>query len=239
MEDTHALLADIVGSRELPDRAASQAAILDTLLAAADGLGLVQPPRATVGDEFQAIAATLGDALTLTLRVQLMLPGTLRLRFGIGAGRVVDVDTGDAPGQGAPRIQDGSAWWAAREAIEHVHALEDAGHRYARTWLAVGTDAAMTADEAATTNALLLVRDHVTHRMKPKERRIASALLLGATQSEVARGERISQPSVSESAHRSGASALLEAQRALGAVTTPGRRARPSSESAPRREVRP
>jgi len=51
---------------------------------ASEGLALLQAPYPTVGDEFQAVAYTLEDALLLTLRAQLLLPPQLQLRFGIG-----------------------------------------------------------------------------------------------------------------------------------------------------------
>ncbi|WP_210168285.1 hypothetical protein, partial [Bradyrhizobium elkanii] len=65
---SYALIADIIRSRELPDRRRAQRVIHETLEQAAEGLALTQRPYATVGDELQAVSATLADALALTLR---------------------------------------------------------------------------------------------------------------------------------------------------------------------------
>ncbi len=102
-----AIIADIVGSRRLTDRHAVQATFADALTRAAAGLALPQSPIATVGDEFQAIAASLPAALTLTVRVQLLLPEGLALRFGIGVGRVETVSA-DADGAGAATLRQGT-----------------------------------------------------------------------------------------------------------------------------------
>ena len=84
----YAVIADIVGSRTLTNRADAQRIFEAALERASEGLALLQAPYPTVGDEFQAVAYTLEDALLLTLRAQLLLPPQLQLRFGIGAGRI-------------------------------------------------------------------------------------------------------------------------------------------------------
>lgn len=219
MDVYYAIIADIVGSRRLTDRHAAQATFADALARAAAGLELPQPPVATVGDEFQAVTATLADALTLTFRVQLLLPEDLSLRFGIGVGRVetVSADAGtDAI------IQDGSAWWAAREAIEQAHAVQDAGREFCRTWMRVAQDAVGpgNAEESeAIVNALLLLRDQAVARLRPRQRRMAAALLAGSTQVEVARAEKVSQQAVSDFSRGPGG-ALIEAQALLDAVAS-------------------
>ncbi|WP_233188392.1 SatD family protein [Actinomyces qiguomingii] len=179
-----------------------------------------QSPVATVGDEFQAIAASLSAALTLTLRVQLLLPEGLALRFGIGVGGVETVSV-DAGGTGADAgIQDGSAWWAAREAIERAHAAQDAGREFCRTWVRVAQDAVVPGDaqeSEAVVNALLLLRDQAVARLRPRQRRMTTALLAGTTQVEVARAEKVSQQAVSDFSRGVGA-ALIEAQTLLDAA---------------------
>ena len=74
MTVSYALIADIIRSRELPDRRRAQHVIYETLDRAAEDLALTQHPYATVGDELQAVSATLTDALALTLRTHLLLP---------------------------------------------------------------------------------------------------------------------------------------------------------------------
>ncbi|WP_052450808.1 SatD family protein [Actinomyces polynesiensis] len=115
------IIADIIGSRDLPDRAAAQQAILDSLARACEGAEVLRPVWPTVGDEFQLVVADPPTAVRVTGLAHLLLPATLSLRFGIGTGTVVEV--GGSTTGSAPPIQDGSAWWAAREAIQTVHRL--------------------------------------------------------------------------------------------------------------------
>ena len=79
----YAVIADIVGSRTLTNRAEAQRIFEAALERAAEGLGLLEAPYPTVGDEFQAVAYSLEDALLLTLRAQLLLPPQLQLRLAL------------------------------------------------------------------------------------------------------------------------------------------------------------
>ena len=214
----YAIIADIVGSRRLPDREAAQRIFLDVLVRAGKGLDLPGAPYATVGDEFQAVASDLATALTLTLRTQLLLPSRLSLRFGVGRGEVREVGVGeDAP------IRDGPAWWLAREAIDAAHAAQDAGVDFVRTRARL--DAEETGgvrggheDEgpAATcgireheqvVNAMLTLRDQAVQRMRER-------LLMGATQAEAAGAEGVTQSAVSALVRGTGAG-VLQAQTLL------------------------
>jgi hypothetical protein len=195
-----ALIVDIVDSRRLDDRPLAQRAIRTAFMRAD---GIAPPERAlwpTVGDEFQALYPELSSALAATALVQLILPDDIECRFGLGEGDATEIES-RADGSS---IQDGSAWWRAREAIETGHRLEHHGHPSLRTWF-VGGDPAST----AAVDALLLQRDHALSRMKARERRIASAFLEKRTQIEIAADEGISQSAVSQNLQRSGASALV------------------------------
>ena len=221
----YAVIADIVGSRDLPDRAQAQRTFTDVLARAGEGLALLQSPYATVGDEFQAIADSLGAALTLTLRTQLLLPGALSLRFGVGAGETREVGAADGAA-----VQDGSAWWLAREAIDCAHAAQDAGLDFVRTRVRLGADApedraepaARETEHERVTNAMLTLRDQAVQRMRERPRRLMGRLLMGATQVEAAVAEGITQSAVSALVRGTGAG-LLEAQALLVAATDDGR----------------
>lgn len=225
MNISYALIADIIRSRELPDRKHAQHVIYEALNRAAEGLALTQRPYATVGDELQAVSATLADALSLTLRTHLLLPEGIGLRFGIGAGVISEVDGVASDGShDAPRlIQDGSAWWAAREAIETAHDLQDRGRLFVRTWLRSHSDAMSGSERErhereSLVNSVLILRDQTVFRLQPRQRRIMAGLLIGRTQVEVARQEKVSQQAVSDFARSSGSS-LLEVQRILDGLT--------------------
>ncbi|WP_062385443.1 SatD family protein [Demequina iriomotensis] len=204
MDTVAAVIVDIVRSRELADRAAGQAAVLEAFAVAERGLTPVRPLGATVGDEFQGVYARLADAVRVTTLAALTLPEGVEVRAGIGLGEVVEVE-GD--------ISDGSAWWRARDAIDEAHRREDAGQTAVRAWCVGGLG-----DDAGMTSSVLLLRDHVLGRMKARERRIAAGVIRGDRQSDIAARESISQAAVSQAAHRSGAVALREALVTLDGV---------------------
>ena len=202
------IIADIVGSRDLSDRQAAQRAILQAFEQTEASVPAVRQAWATVGDEFQLIAASWQDALRITMRVQVLLPENLRLRFGIGVGEINTV----AEGEAGP-IQDGTAWLNARQAIETSEAQQQR-----RDEVLTGFFSADPELTAAVSTQLVL-RDHIVARMKARERRLFAALLTGATQQDAAREESISQAAVSQALHRSGAMALLDADAALEAAS--------------------
>ncbi|MGN7800770.1 SatD family protein [Leifsonia sp. 22587] len=200
MTSTVAVIADIVGSRNLPSRSDAQEAVR-AAFARADGRFVPEQALwATVGDEFQARYAHLGAALGATALVRLILPDGIDCRFGLGVGEATEIE----PSPSGAAIQDGSAWWRARDAIITAHRLQDRGQPTVRTWL-VAEDPGFT----AAVDALLLQRDHTISRMKARERRLAAGLLEGRTQKELAQEERIAQSAVSQTLHRSGAAALV------------------------------
>ena len=210
----YAVIADIVGSRTLTNRADAQRIFEAALERASEGLALLQAPYPTVGDEFQAVAYTLEDALLLTLRAQLLLPSQLQLRFGIGAGRIEEFASGvhrqaPAHGRGADSaaLQDGSAWWAARAAINRAHDVQDASNPFIRTWFMAhaSVESEFSSHCQTCINAMLSLRDHSILKLSARHRRITASLLLGKTQVEIARVEKLSQQAISDFARGTGA----------------------------------
>ena len=210
----YAVIADIVGSRTLTNRADAQRIFEAALERASEGLALLQAPYPTVGDEFQAVAYTLEDALLLTLRAQLLLPSQLQLRFGIGAGRIEELTSGvhrqvPARGRGAESaaLQDGSAWWAARAAINRAHDVQDASNPFIRTWFMAhaSVESEFSSHCQTCINAMLSLRDHSILKLSARHRRITASLLLGKTQVEIARAEKLSQQAISDFARGTGA----------------------------------
>ena len=210
----YAVIADIVGSRTLTNRADAQRIFESALERASEGLALLQAPYPTVGDEFQAVAYTLEDALLLTLRAQLLLPPQLQLRFGIGAGRIEEFASGvhrQAPARGrgadSAALQDGSAWWAARAAINRAHDVQDASNPFIRTWFMAhaSVESEFSSHCQTCINAMLSLRDHSILKLSARHRRITASLLLGKTQVEIARAEKLSQQAISDFARGTGA----------------------------------
>ncbi|WP_194948014.1 SatD family protein [Actinomyces trachealis] len=223
MSMSYAVIADIIASRALPDRAGAQREFENVLQQAATGLNLVQEPYPTVGDEFQALAPNLEAALSLTLLTNLLLSEGLALRFGIGAGQVRTVGK-----KAAGAIQDGSAWWAAREAIDAAHGAQDAGLGFVRARFRVAAqqadddadaaaDVAQSLPDEALVNAFLVLRDQAVDRMANRPRRLVAHLLMGATQAQAARREGVTQAAVSDLA-RGSAAGLLQAQKQLAVL---------------------
>lgn len=203
--DAVAVIADIIGSRELPDRRAGQEEVLRAFARAEEHAGAEVPAYAAVGDEFQAVYDSAERAVLSTTIVALSLPEGLELRFGIGAGedRIVDA-SGSVP------IRDGSAWWRAREAIDHVKQAQRSGR--SRAMSAFLHDGGV---EERAIRGLLLLRDHIVGDMRPRDKRIALAGLDEVPQARTAEAEGIRQSAVSQSWHRSGAAAVVEMLRQL------------------------
>lgn len=199
-----AMIVDIVGSRELDDRSAAQQSILDAFGRAHALRPFRQPLAPTFADEFQAVFDDPAHAVWATAVGRLLLPVGVDCRFGLGSGELREVGPGLAG-----TVQDGSAWWRARAAIDEAHARQDRRNPYLRTWF--------EGPDAAAVNALLLLRDATIDGMRARERRIAGAALLGRSQVEIARDEGVTQSAVSQSLRRSGAAALVAADAVLAA----------------------
>ncbi len=201
-----AVIADIVGSRRLDDRASAQRLLDETIARVEADLPLATHPLTpTVGDEQQGVYAVLEDALVSLLMLQLALPDGLAFRFGIGIGSIRSV--GSVHGD----LWDGPGWYAAREAIETVHAREQRAVPRTRTWIVGGQGQDETMPETiAASNAYLLVRDELVGAMTERERRLAYGRLIGTPQIELAEAEGISQPAVSKALRSAGAAAIVE-----------------------------
>lgn len=200
-----AVIADIVGSRTLNDRASAQAHLDETIRQAEHDLPLARRPLTpTVGDEQQGLYPTLDAALAATLLIRLLLPAGLDLRFGLGIGPMNDIRSGERT------LAEGPGWWAARAAIDHVHALGQRQVPHARSWVAASDDHAAHGDaEIRRTNAYLLARDELVGTMSERTRRLSYGRCLGATQSALAEAEGVSQSAVSQALRSSGATAIL------------------------------
>jgi hypothetical protein len=214
-----AMIVDIVGSRKIKDREAAQAQIADAFVLALDHAKAISVPEETVGDEFQGVFETRAQALTFTGVVRLALDDDVDVRFGLGSG--------DRQRVTRSGIEDGPAWWSAREAVAESRRRQHGRFPACRTWYSAGVTAvedpaprrAAALQEEAIVNAYLLGRDAVISRLGSRERRRALGLLDGKTQEELAREDGVSQPAVSKSLARSGVASLVEGLKLLKAAT--------------------
>jgi hypothetical protein len=211
-----AVTADIIGSRQLPDRAAAQRAF-DTAIARVehDAPVAVRGLRPTVGDEQQAVYPTLEAALGSVLLLRLALPDGIEFRYGIGIGDIGSVPSAASDGG----IPDGPGWWAARRAIEQVQVLQKRTAPQARSWVVAHESAAETdADAVRWTNAYLLARDELVGAMSERTRRLTYGRCLSRTQAELAAEEGITQSAVSQALSSSGAGSIVEGFRLMGLI---------------------
>lgn len=199
---TAAVTVDIVGSRRLPDRTSAQR-ILDEAIArvGADGPRPVTALHPTVGDELQGVYATVPDAVTATLLLRLLLPDAVDCRFGIGLGAVGTIPSASGD------ISEGPGWWAAREAIDTVHRLQQRAVPGARTWVSAAEE---VGTHDPTVNAYLLARDQLVSDMSERTRRLVYGRCLGVTQRDLAAAEGVTQSAVSQALTNSGAAAVIE-----------------------------
>lgn len=214
-----ALIGDVVGSRTHADRAGMQRALVAVLDEVNKTVPADQPLAPTIGAEFQAVYADAGTAIIATLRLRLSLPAGLDCSFGLGAGTYADVARSH---YGV--MQDGPAWWSARDAIVIAKQRESRKNKTLRTWYVVadgpaergGKDLTQT---AAVVNALLLCRDQIVGGMNVRQCRLLRGLLDGHTQAALAAAEGISPSAVSQSLLSSGAFAVIAAHDQLAGVT--------------------
>jgi hypothetical protein len=199
-----AVIVDLVGSRRQPDRGAAQQHLVDALADVNAAVPALQPLAPTIGDESQGAYADLSAAMLATLLLRLTLPYPLDCRFGLGGGTWQNVGRSDY----GP-MQDGPAWWAARDAIVEAKTREVRRHKSLRTWYGVADGKAADFAPVGVTNALLMCRDEIVSGMNDRSRRLALGLLRGRTQVELAKAEDISQSAVSQNLQRNGAFALL------------------------------
>lgn len=187
-----AVIGDLVGSRRLAARAEVQRALpaaLERVEAQVPSLDGLAP---TVGDEFQGVYPTVEGAVMATQLLRLTLLPVVDTRYGIGAGEREVLDDSRRPA-----IEDGSAWWAARAAID---ALGTHAARHRRSWYDAG--GAPDVPGPALVNALLLTRDALTDRLETTWQQALLALLEGASQREVAAALGVSPSAVSQQTAR-------------------------------------
>ncbi len=200
------LIGDIVGSRDALDRQA----VHDRLEAALELVDARVPSvrglRTTVGDEFQGVYPTLGEAIEVGLLVRLHALPDVDVRVGVGRGATTVLDA-------ARGIEDGPAWWAARDAVEAAEADADrAATRSTRT----AYRSAEPDPVADAVNAALLCRDHLVGSLSERSVRLLRGLMEPhTTQAQLAEREGVSASAVSQRVRGDGLGAVLAAHELL------------------------
>lgn len=197
------VIGDLVGSREIEDRAAVHARFADAVAAVNAEFAPVVPLRIGVGDEFQGIFDSLGSAIAATLRLRLALLPDVDVRQGIGWGRVLVLAE-------EPRVEDGPGWWAARSAIETVEGYERRAALRAVRTAYVSAEGEPGPDQRLV-NAALMARDQVVSGLSERSMSVLDGLLRGRQQQEIARDLGISPSAVSQRTRADGIGVVLAA----------------------------
>ncbi len=204
------LIGDLVRSRRAENRAELHERLTRALSDLNDEIAVLAPLQITVGDEFQGSFVHLGDAVRATMRLRLAMLPHVDVRHGLGWGDVTVL-------QERPRVEDGPAWWVARDAIHAVEAAEGrAATRYRRTAFRSAPGAVGPSEPAV--EAALLLRDRQVGALSPRSLSVLSGLLAGRTQREIAEELGISASAVSQRVRADGLGALVEADTRLGEV---------------------
>lgn len=195
------IIGDLVDSRRSRDRAAVHARFEEAVATINADHDLMVPLRIGLGDEFQGIFASLGSAVTATLRLRLELLPDVDVRQGIGLGRVQVLSE-------EPRVEDGPGWWAARSAIETLKAYErKASLRAVRTaYVAAEGEAGPS---PALVNAALMTRDQIVTGLSERSMSVLDGLLRGRQQQQIADELGISPSAVSQRIRADGIGVLL------------------------------
>jgi DNA-binding transcriptional LysR family regulator len=208
---TATLIGDVVASRTAGDRTALHDRLTSVLAHLNDTFAPATPLRITVGDEFQGGFDTVGRAVQASLRLRLALLPELDVRHGLGWGETRVL-------QEEPRVEDGSGWWAARDAIHEIQeAQEHPGTRFRRTAFRSALDVA--GPDADLVNASLVLRDAAVGALSERSVSVLRGLLDGSTQRELAASLGISPSAVSQRVRSDGLAALVAADIGLGRVS--------------------
>lgn len=204
-----ALIGDIVESRTHRDRQGLHDAVEAALARANADVPVDDPAVITLGDEFQGVYPTLGDALRASFLIRAELHGTADVRFGVGRGAVSTLD----PVRG---IHDGPAYWAARDAIEL--AKEKAGRAQTRTSRTAYLAPDEPPEQVAAVQAALDCLDFMVGSLSTTSRQILGGLMHGRAQHDLAVAVGISPSAVSQRVRRDGIGVALEAMTTLGGL---------------------
>ena len=208
---TATLIGDVVASRAAGDRAALHDRLTAVLARVNDTFAPTTPLRITIGDEYQGGFTTVGHALQASLRLRLALLPEFDVRHGLGWGELRVL-------QEEPRVEDGPAWWAARDAIHEIQeAQEHPGTRFRRTAFRVAPE--QSGPDQDLVGSVLLLRDAAVGALSERSLSVLRGLLDGRTQRELAESLGISPSAVSQRVRSDGLAALVAADLGLGRVS--------------------
>ena len=195
------------GSRRSEDRAAVHARFEKGIDAVNAAFSPLVPLRIGLGDEFQGIFRSLGDAVAASLRLRMALLPDVDVRQGIGLGRVQVLSE-------EPRVEDGPGWWAARAAIDSAKDYErKAPLRAVRTAYVAADGESGPSPELV--NAALMTRDQIVSGLSERGMSVLDGLMRGRRQQDIADELGISPSAVSQRIRAEGLGVVLAADELL------------------------
>lgn len=204
------LVGDVAGSRISRDRERLHDRLVAALAVVNESLDPITPVQITVGDDYQGTFAHVGQALAATLVVRLELLPEIDVRHGVGWGQVQVLAE-------SPRVEDGSAWWAARDSIDAIEAQEArTALRGVRTGYARAEG--VEGPDPGAVNAALMMRDQLVSGLSSRSLSVLHGLLWGKPQQEIAEAEGVSASAVSQRVRSDGLGVIVAAHAMLQQV---------------------
>ena len=205
------MIGDVIHSRRHPDRSALQAILLQVFTEVDEDFDPLQEYRMTLGDEFQGLFTSIGEALlsSFRLRVSLLLMG-VDVRFGVGWGEIPVHDAAQAP-----FAQDGPGWWHAREALERVQTTEQKREWPKKCRTALHSDCS---ERDSLANAFLICRDSLLENMDEVDLNLILGHLRGETTIDMAKTLGISRSAITQRQQGHGIYAVLRAHEQIEAL---------------------
>jgi len=195
-----AIIGDVVGSRQAPDRDALQRSLLDVLAAANADTNPQTELTLTRGDEFEGAYASIGTAWEASLMLHLLMRSRGHsLWISVAWGEVTAL-----PNATDAAVQDGPAWWAARSALTELKQATRAP-KNRRTVFSVDDQTSAGLFTAAAT-----LRDEVLAGLDESDAAITLGLLNGTTQRNIAAQLGVTAGVISRRIHRNGLLSLAE-----------------------------
>lgn len=196
-----AIIGDIVESKRTEQRDSLQHLFVEVLDIANQTTAPSTTLRITRGDEFEGSYETVAAAWAATLRLRLLMRERGEdLWLSVAWGEVTAF-----PGSENAAIQDGPAWWAARDALTELK-------QSSRQRVPENRRTVFTVDHPSRSllQAASDLRDEVISRLDQSDAAITLGLMGGTTQASIAERLEVTPGVVSRRAHRNGLLSLAE-----------------------------
>lgn len=194
-----ALIADIINSRKIQNRAIFQKEFIDVINNINNRFDefIVSKFTVTTGDEFQGLVNNASIILDIVTYIKSNFKD-VNFRYGVGIGSIVtDINKNIAIGA------DGPAYYMAREAINYVKAIENSNKK-AKTDILIQSEVPL--QKLAYINLLLKNNFYLYSKMSNRQRELVNFFILNneIKEKDTSNILSISQQSINKSLHSAG-----------------------------------